>query len=92
VCNVYSLHQIFSSTGEVSTVYDECTTARRGCVDCKRHLARSINACLEPLRERREQFRKDPNYVQQVLEDGAAKARTIARQTIEEVYQRMGLA
>jgi tryptophanyl-tRNA synthetase len=92
VCNVYSLHQIFSSPGEVSTVYDECTTARRGCVDCKRHLARSINAGLAPLRERRERFRQDPDLVPQVLAEGAAKARAIARQTIEEVYQRMGLS
>jgi tryptophanyl-tRNA synthetase len=44
------------------------------------------------LRERREQLRKDPDYVRQVLEDGAGKARSIARRTIEEVYQRMGLA
>ena len=92
VCNVYSLHQLFSPPGEVATVYDECTTARRGCVDCKRHLAASINTYLAPLRERREQFSKDPDYVRQVLEDGAAKARAIARRTIEEVYQRMGLA
>jgi tryptophanyl-tRNA synthetase len=73
-------------------VYDECTTARRGCVDCKRHLARSINAGLAPLRERRERFRQDPDLVPQVLAEGAAKARAIARQTIEEVYQRMGLS
>jgi tryptophanyl-tRNA synthetase len=92
VCNVYSLHRLFSPPGEVATVYDECTTARRGCVDCKHHLAASINAYLAPLRERREQLRQDPDYVQQILEEGAAKARTIARRTIEEVYQRMGLA
>ncbi|MSQ06364.1 MAG: tryptophan--tRNA ligase [Dehalococcoidia bacterium] len=92
VCNVYSLHKIFGSTSEVATVHDECTTARRGCVDCKRHLARSINGSLESLRARREKFSKDPDFVRQVLEDGAIKARAIARQTIAEVYQRMGLA
>ncbi|MCI0800278.1 MAG: tryptophan--tRNA ligase, partial [Chloroflexi bacterium] len=35
VCNVYSLHKILSPANEVSAVYDECTTAQRGCVDCK---------------------------------------------------------
>jgi len=92
VCNVYSLHQLFSPASEVGTVHQECTTAKRGCVDCKRHLAASINNYLAPLRERREQFRQNPDYVRDILADGAAKARAIAQQTIGEVYQRMGLA
>ena len=50
VCNVYSLHKIFSPPGDVPTVYDECTTAQRGCVDCKHQLADSINSYLEPFR------------------------------------------
>ena len=92
VCNVYSLHQIFSPTDEVAAVYEECTTAQRGCVDCKRHLADSINRYLEPLRERRREFQQRPGYVREVLEHGATKAREIARETIQEVYQKMGLS
>ena len=92
VCNVYSLHKIFSPANEVSAVYDECTTAQRGCVDCKRHLASSINNYLEDLRERRREYQQRPDYVRDVLADGAKRARAIARDTIEEVYQKMGLA
>ncbi|MCI0825991.1 MAG: tryptophan--tRNA ligase [Chloroflexi bacterium] len=92
VCNVYSLHKILSPANEVSAVYDECTTAQRGCVDCKRHLASSINNYLEELRERRREYQERPDYVQDVLADGANRARAIARDTIEEVYQKMGLA
>ena len=92
VCNIYSLHQIFSLEEEVPTVYAECTTAQRGCVDCKRHLAASINGYLEPLRQRRRDYQARPGYVREVLQAGAEKARVIARRTIEEVYQKMGLA
>ena len=92
VCNVYSLHKLFSASEEVNTVYEECTTAQRGCVDCKRHLARSINTFLEPMRERRREFEKRPGYVREILDEGGKKARAIAQVTIEEVYQRMGLA
>ena len=92
VCNVYSLHKILSPANEVSAVYDECTTAQRGCVDCKRHLASSINNYLEELRERRREYQERPDYVRDVLADGANRARAIARDTIEEVYQKMGLA
>jgi len=91
VCNVYSLHKLFSSGEEVATVYDECTTAQRGCVDCKRHLAGNINQSLETLRERRREFEKRPDYVKQILEDGGKNARAIARETIGEVYEKMGL-
>lgn len=91
VCNVFSLHKLFSSGEEVATVYDECTTARRGCVDCKRHLAGNINQYLEPLRERRREFEKRPDYVKQILDDGGKNARAIAKETIGEVYEKMGL-
>ena len=91
VCNVYSLHKLFSSGEEVATVYDECTTSQRGCVDCKRHLAGNINQYLEPLRERRRDFEKRPDYVKQILDDGGKNARAIARETIGEVYEKMGL-
>ena len=91
VCNVYSLHKIFSSPAEVSAVYDECTTAQRGCVDCKRHLAASVNQYLEPLRERRREYQERPDYVKQILDQGGKEARAIAKNTIGEVYEKMGL-
>ena len=92
LCNVYALHKTFSPAAEVTAVYDECVTAQRGCVDCKRHLAASINDYLAELRERRNALKQRPGYVQEVLADGAAKARVIAQKTIEEVYSKMGLA
>ena len=91
VCNIYSWHKLFSTPEEVGTVYDECTTAQRGCVDCKRHLASNINAYMEPLREHRREYQSRPGYVREVLEDGAKRAGAIARETIQEVYQKMGL-
>ena len=91
VCNIYSLHKIFSGPEATATVYAECTTAQRGCVDCKRHLADSINECLKDLRERREDLKARPGYVQEVLHEGGKKARAIATATIAEVYEKMGL-
>ncbi|MCH7605628.1 MAG: tryptophan--tRNA ligase [Chloroflexi bacterium] len=92
VCNIYSLHKMFSPASEVTTVYDECTTAQRGCVDCKRHLADNINAYLAEFRERRTGYQARSGYVQEVLAHGAKRAQAIAQQTIEEVYEKMGLA
>ena len=91
VCNIYSLHKIFSGAEASNTVYSECTTAQRGCVDCKRQLADSINDYLKDLRERREDFKARPGYVQEILLEGGKKARAIAAETIAEVYEKMGL-
>ena len=91
VCNVYSMHKIFSGADATSIVYSECTTAQRGCVDCKRHLADSINDHLKDLRARREEIKARPGYVQEVLHEGGKKARAIATETIAEVYEKMGL-
>ena len=91
VCNVYSLHKIFNP-GELDTVYEECTTAQRGCVDCKGQLADGINRYLEPLREKRKEYEARPGHVGEVLAEGAKSARAIAKETIAEVKEKMGLA
>jgi tryptophanyl-tRNA synthetase len=91
VCNVYSLHKVFNP-GDVDTVYQECTSARRGCVDCKGQLADGINRYLEPFREKRREYEAQPGYVTEVLSEAAKKARVIARDTMAEVSEKMGLA
>jgi len=91
VCNVYTLHQ-YVNPDELETIYQECTTARRGCVDCKEHLARGINRFLEPVRERRRQYESHPGLANEVLAEGARRARAIAQDTIAEVIAKLSLA
>ena len=90
VCNVYSLHKVFNPA-ELDTVYEECTAAKRGCVDCKGQLADGINRYLEPMRERRREYEARPGYVEETLSEGAKRAKVIAEETIAEVTERMGL-
>jgi tryptophanyl-tRNA synthetase len=90
VCNVYSLHHHFNPD-QVEVVYEECTTAKRGCVECKQQLADGINRVLAPFRERRQELVSRPDYVKEVLADGAARARVIARETLAEARDKMGL-
>ncbi len=92
VCNVFSLHKIFSSPEEVEMVNVECRRAGIGCVDCKKLLARNLNAHLEPFRARRAEIGQDPGTVQDVLQDGKRRAQAIASQTIAEVKDAVGLA
>jgi tryptophanyl-tRNA synthetase len=91
ICNVFSLHKVFSSPEEVAMVEVECQRAGIGCVDCKKIFARNLNNHLEPFRERRSELAQDSNYVWDVLRDGRERAHTIAQQTMAEVRQAIGL-
>jgi tryptophanyl-tRNA synthetase len=91
ICNVFTMHKIFSSQDEVTMVNVECRRAGIGCVDCKMLYARNLNANLEPFRIRRSELAKDPHYVKGVLDDGANRARAIAEQTMAEVREAVGL-
>ena len=91
VCNVYALHKIFNPD-KLDEIYQACTTAEIGCVDDKQTLADGINAYLSEFRERRREFAAKPGYVDEILADGAARASAVARETIHEVYEKMGLA
>jgi len=90
ICNVYSLHKYFNPT-ELDRIADACRAAEIGCVDCKKLLAEGINNALKPFRERRTELAARTRYVDEVIAAGAERARTIARETLNEVKQRMGL-
>ncbi len=92
VCNVFSLHKIFSSADEVANINVECRRAGIGCVDCKKLLAKNLNAHLEPFRARREALNQNPQQVWDVLHDGAKRARELAESTMRDVRAAVGLA
>ena len=91
VCNVFTLHKIFSSQEWVDHVNVECRRAGIGCVEDKQALAESINKALAPLRERRAELAKRPDDIFDILKDGGKRARVIAQQTMVEVREAIGL-
>jgi tryptophanyl-tRNA synthetase len=91
VCNVYTMHKIFSPQADVEMVNVECRRAGIGCVDCKKLLAKNLNQHLEPFRAKRAEFAAKPDYVQDVLNDGAQRACVIAEKTMQEVREAIQL-
>jgi len=90
ICNIYILHKYFSPS-EVEGIGVECRKAGIGCVDCKKLLAKNMNQALSPLRAKRMELASKPGYIKEILNDGATRARVIARETMQEVRQKMGL-
>lgn len=91
VCNVFTLHGFFTDDEVRADIDRRCRSAEIGCVDCKRILSDNIATSFAPFRERAEQYHRNPARVREILDDGARRARVIAKQTIGEVRERMGL-
>jgi tryptophanyl-tRNA synthetase len=89
-CNVFHLHEAFEPA-RAKGIPEECRSAMIGCVECKKMLAQEVNGALAPLRERRSDLVNKPDYVNDILSDGARRAQAIARETIREVKGRMNL-
>jgi tryptophanyl-tRNA synthetase len=91
ICNVFSMHKIFSPVEEVRMINVECRRAGIGCVDCKTRFADNLNKHLEPFRIKRAEIDTKPHQVWDVLHDGAARAREIAEKTMLEVRKAVQL-
>ena len=91
VCMVAYYHNLFSSEEECKTVCEECRSGKRGCVACKKQLAKNINKELEPIREKRKYYEEHPEIVDKILMDGTKKAQNEAKKTMKKVKKAMML-
>jgi len=83
VCPVYDLHKIYSSEETKAWVRQGCTTAGIGCLECKKPVYDAINAELAPIQARRREFEADPALVERLLDEGNARARAVAQETMK---------
>ena len=91
VCMVSYYHKLFSSEEECKAVCEECRAGKRGCVACKKQLARNITEFLRPMREKREYLEQHPEIIDKVLKEGTEKARKEAAKTMKRVKEAMKL-
>jgi tryptophanyl-tRNA synthetase len=90
-CPVWNLHKVYSSQETRDWVWQGCTTAGIGCLECKQPVIEAINAELAPIRERAAQYEEDPTLVRNVIQDGCEKASDLADETMRDVRAAMGL-
>lgn len=87
ICNVFSFHLLYSLPDEVHEISDACQSAYIGCTDCKKRLAANIIKKMHPIHDRQEYYLSHMEEVREIMENGNAKARKIARLTMEEVRE-----
>ena len=91
VCNVFSMHRVFSPAEQVANIDVECRRAGIGCVDCKRQFAANLNEHLAPFRQKRAALSARPDEIWEILHEGEQRARAIAQATMAEVRDAVGL-
>src|SRR5207344_2128506 len=70
-CPVWSMHQIYSSDTLKDWVWEGCTTAGNGCIDCKRPIIDSIQKELKPIQEGISAVKDDIASVKRMVSEGS---------------------
>jgi tryptophanyl-tRNA synthetase len=90
-CNVCNYWRMFAPDRS-ARVWEECASAKRGCVQNKQELAEVLVGTTEPFRRARGSGGRAAQDIERLLEDGARNARAVAQQTMAEVKAAFGLA
>ena len=90
-CPVFQMHKIYSSEDTINWVTDGCKNAKIGCIDCKKPIIDSIISELGPIQEEIAKYQSNPNLIQEIIFEGSERARSVARATMEEVRDAMGI-
>ncbi len=90
ICTIFTYHRMFN-TGGAKQIKVDCSSAKIGCVECKKLIAKKLNEYLAPIYEKRKTLEKKRDYVRDVFVQGSSKAQVIARQTLSEAKNAMGI-
>ncbi len=89
-CVVFAYHGIFNAE-IIPERKKECQAGTIGCVACKKECAERMNACLLPYREKRNELKKNEDFVRDILRQGAKRATEETKKTMEAVRNHMKL-
>ena len=90
-CPVWNFHKVYSDAATRDWVVQGCKSAGIGCLECKQPVVDAIIAEQQPWRERAETYLANPKQVHWIVEMGTERARTVAKQTMRDVREAMGL-
>jgi len=90
-CNIFTMHQAFSSPDQVAYVDPHCRTAGFGCIDCKKILFENMMAEIGPIQSRVKGMNEKPGDIVDILKSGAARCKVIAEEVMDEVKTKIGV-
>ena len=88
---ILALYKLVASEGDYRTMLEDFQKGGIGYGDFKKRLLGAVSDYFAPMRAMREEIVANPSHVDQVLAEGAAKARSVARATLARVRDAVGL-
>lgn len=89
---IFKLYSYFATSEEKTALADKYRAGGMGYGDAKKMLLEKVIETFKPFREERERLKNDLTYVKDILKKGAEKARIVASQTKNEVWDKTGLS
>ncbi len=88
---ILALYKLFASEADYATMIADHQSGGIGYGDFKKRLAESYWDYFAPMRARRDEILADPSYVDQVLADGALRAREEASRVLDRIRLAVGI-
>ena len=90
ICTVFAFHKTFNEE-IIKDIEEQCKKGCIGCVQCKKDLAKKMIEYISPIYEKRKVIANKPDYIKDIIREGNKKAGEIAKKTMEEVRNAMGI-
>lgn len=89
ICPVYEFHKIYSPQEVQAQINKDCRTAAIGCIDCKKLVADKMVERMAPMWDARAALTSHPSRIDEIVQDGSARAAKVAKATLAEVNEAM---
>lgn len=90
-CPAFNLHRVYCTPEEIAHVTQGCRSADIGCLECKKIMIRHVLDELAEFREKRRHWEAHRDDVRDVLREGGRHAHEVARATMAEVRDVVGV-
>mgnify|MGYP001587013429 CR=1 FL=1 len=90
-CNVFALYSTLARPDEIENLRDKYLAGNFGYGEAKKLLLKKLHETLDPFRQKRVELMAKFDYVEEVLNEGGKRARKVAKKTMDEVREKVGL-
>ncbi|HPC20012.1 MAG: tryptophan--tRNA ligase [Kiritimatiellae bacterium] len=90
-CNVFKLYRLLATPEQAADLAARYRAGGLGYGTAKKELADLFEAYFAPMRAKRAELAANPDYVEDVLQKGAVRARTLAAETLRKARQAVGV-
>ncbi len=89
-CAVFALYKLLANEEQLKSMREKYLAGGYGYGTAKKELAELMHNYFAPSAEKRQALLKDQNYIQDILAEGAKKARLVIGETLEKVRSAVG--